>query len=124
MDDISEEELRTHVKNFLKEIKELILAEGLRVKDRVINKESLLKLGLTQKQREDEVLSLSISNYSSGPHKDIYKPGDYWVFGKLIDGIEVYIKLKIAGPPGHEHALCLSFHKSDNPLTYPFSEIE
>ena len=52
---------------------------------------------------------------------DEFKPGYYWVFGKQIDGVEVYIKLKIAGLAGAERAVCLSFHKAERPLSYPFT---
>jgi hypothetical protein len=91
------------------------------MQDRQINKLHLLELGLTAMQREEIVLSLSVLDYSSGPIKDEYKPGDYWVFGKRIEGVEVYIKLKITGHPGTEHAVCFSFHKAEYPLSYPFS---
>ena len=122
MDDVSDEELCRHVIQFLREIKELIHQEGLFIQDRVKNKESLIELGLTSKQRNEEVLSLSVENYCSGPHDDIYAPGIYWVFGKQINNIEVYIKLKIAGQPGEERATCFSFHKAEGSLTYPLSK--
>lgn len=120
MAEISEDELRKFVRQFLEEFKALIYEKGLQVQNRQINKQHLLELGLTAKQREEIVLSLSVLDYSSGPIKDEYKPGDYWVFGKHVDGVEVYIKLKIAGYRGTEHAVCFSFHKSAHPLSYPF----
>ncbi len=116
-----EDELRKFTRQFLDDFKALIYEKGLLVKDRQINERHLLELGLTGRQREEIVLSLSILDYSSGPIKDEYKPGDYWVFGKRIDGIEVYIKLKIAGHLGTEHAVCFSFHKAEHPLSYPFA---
>ena len=122
MDDLSEEELRRYVPEFLAEIKNLILQEGLYVAEHQKNKATLLELGLTGKQREEIVLSLSVEDYCSGPTRDEYKPGNYWVFGKHIDGVEVYIKLKIAGQAGNEHAVCFSFHKSEHPLRYPLTK--
>jgi len=121
MAEISEDELGKFVRQFLEEFKALMYEKGLLVQDRQINKQHLLELGLTAKQREEIVLSLSVLDYSSGPIKDEYKPGDYWVFGKHIDSTEVYIKLKIAGHPGTEHAVCFSFHKSEYPLSYPYA---
>jgi len=121
MDEIPEDELRIYVRQFLDEFKALILENGLIVKERQKNKDALLELGLTGKQREGFVLSLSVLDYSSGPVKDEYRHGDYWVFGTQIDGVEVYIKLEIVGQSGTEHAVCLSFHKADRPLSYPFA---
>jgi hypothetical protein len=60
-------------------------------------------------------------DYSSGPNPDEYHSGDYWVFGKDLDAIEIYIKLKIVSyNNGNERAVCLSFHPSEHPLKYPF----
>ena len=120
MVEIRDDELRKHVRQFLEEFKALIYEKGLFVQDRQINRQDLIELGLTAKQRAEIVLSLSVLDYSSGPIKDEYKPGDYWVFGKHIGEAEVYIKLKIAGQNGAEHAVCLSFHKSVRPLSHPF----
>ena len=117
-----DDELNKFVRQFLTELKALIYEKGLIVKDHVKNRDSLLELGLTGKQREEIVLSLSVSDYNSGPIKDEYKPGYYWVFGKQIDRFEVYIKLKIAEQPGAEHAICLSFHKAEWTLNYPFDK--
>ncbi len=88
--------------------------------DRVKNRDSLFDLGLTGKQREEIVLELSVLDYSSGPIEDEYKPGLYWVFGKQVEGVEIYIKLKITEHHGKEYASCFSFHKSERPLSYPF----
>ena len=79
-------------------------------------------MGLTASQREEIVLSLSVMDYSAGPIKDEYKTGDYWVFGKQIEGDEIYIKLKIANHHGTEYAVCYSFHKSEYPMSYPFTK--
>ena len=121
MDENLEDELRKFVRQFLDEFKALIYENGLLVIGRQINRDHLLESGLTAKQREEIVLSLSVLDFSSGPTKDEYKPGYYWVFGKQIDGVEVYIKLKIAGLAGAERAVCLSFHKAERPLSYPFT---
>ena len=82
----------------------------------------MLELGLTDNQRKKIILSLSVLDYNAGPIKDIYKSGDYWIFGKTIDRDEVYIKLKIVEQNDEEYAICLSFHKSEKPLRYPFKD--
>jgi hypothetical protein len=122
MNEIPEEELRRDVHQFLIEFKSLILEKGLIVTERMVNRDLLLELGLTKEQREEIVCSLSVLDYSSGPIRDEYKPGHYWVFGKQVEGSEVYIKLKIAGSAGEEYAVCISFHKSERPLRYPFEK--
>jgi len=122
MDDKSKDELRKFVRQFLDEFKVLIYENKLRINDRLKNKDSLLELGLTGNQRKEIILSLSVLDYNSGPIKDIYKSGDYWVFGKIIDSVELYIKLKIVEQDDEEYAVCLSFHKSENPLRYPFKD--
>jgi hypothetical protein len=120
MDEIPKDELFRFIHQFLNEFKALIYEKGLHVKDRQINQRHLLELGLTARQREEIVLSLSVLDYNSGPIKDEYNPGDYWVFGKKIDDVEIYIKLKIAGSPGMEQAVCFSFHKAEYPMNYPY----
>ena len=120
MDEISEEELKKYVKQFLKELKDLIYEKGLIVWNLGRNRISLLELGLTIVQRKEIILSLSVEDYSSGPVKDKNYPGDYWVFGKQVGSVEIYIKLKIAGEAGEEHAICYSFHEAERPLQYPF----
>jgi hypothetical protein len=122
MNDIPKDELRNFVRQFLEEFKSLVLENGLYVIDRLINRDALLELGLTDKQRSEIILSISVMEFNSGPIKDQYKSGVYWVFGKKIDSVEVYIKLKIIEYSGKEHAVCLSFHKSDHPLKYPFAD--
>lgn len=118
--DESDAELANYVRQFLYEFKSSILEKNLIVRDRVKNKESLLELGLTAKQREEIILALSILDYSAGPIKDELKAGDMWVFGTHIEGVEIYIKLKLAGRTGNEYPICFSFHKSEYPLSYPF----
>ena len=118
---ITENELEKHVRQFLKEFKSLVDQNGLIVKDRQKNQNSLLEMGLTARQRKDIILSLSVQDYCDGPRDDKYEPGQLWIFGKHVDGEEVYIKLKIAESRGEEYAVCFSFHKSESPLSYPFS---
>jgi hypothetical protein len=80
----------------------------------------LADLGVTRKSCVDEILSLSVEDYSSGPDPDHGAPGEIWVFGVSINGVEVYIKLKLAEYEGHPIPKCLSFHRANEPLYYPF----
>ncbi len=107
---------------FLKEFKEIATqGRGLDIVDRKENLHSLSKLGLTKKNCKNEILSLSVSNYSSGPKPDKDKPGYVWEFGKKIKGKEIYIKLKIADVDTAKIAKCISFHEAEHPIDYPLT---
>jgi hypothetical protein len=45
-----------------------------------------------------------------------------WVFGKHLEGVEIYIKLRIAEFSDMERAVCVSFHRAEYPLDYPLAE--
>ena len=61
------------------------------------NMETLARLGITWMDARDEIRSLRVSDYFSGPSPDNDRPGsDYiWVFKKLVLGHMIYIKFKI-----------------------------
>ena len=96
---------------FLVEFKQIAAVQGVDLVPRKSTRPTLLQLGLTKRNVKDILLSLSVSNYCKGPEDDRDRPGEIWVFGILIKGKEIYIKLKIAK--------CLSFHIADFPLNYP-----
>ena len=113
---MADDELRGYIKDFLQEFKELINEGKLITADRVNNRNALTDLGLTDTQRREEILSLSVEDYFAGPKDDKYRAGDqYWEFGKKINGAEVYIKLKLR----NDWAVCLSFHRAEYPISYP-----
>jgi hypothetical protein len=75
-------------------------------------------LGFTQLDVQNEILRLDSNNYVEGPQPDDKgRPGKVWVFGKVIEHEEIYIKLKmgITGQP-----TCISFHIAEKPMNYPF----
>lgn len=58
-----------------------------------------------------------------GPEDDIDMPGeDVWIFGAKVHGIEHYIKLKINRLDQDDCLVCISFHKSERPLQYPYAD--
>lgn len=117
MDDLGES-----IKAFLVEFKEIVINRGLDVIPRVENMEALAELGLTKKNRKNEILTLSVEDYCSGPEPDDERPGHVWVFGKQINGVNVYIKLKIAQAGEKKIAKCLSFHAAKFPMCFPYKE--
>ncbi len=121
MEGFSEEELRRQILNFLKDFKELMGQGHYFVKEHHKNIQTLKDLGINARIRDEIILSVALEDYSSGPNPDEYHPGYYWTFGKNLDAVEIYIKLKIVSyNNGNESAVCFSFHSSENPLKYPF----
>jgi hypothetical protein len=104
---------------FLKEFKQLVQEGNLYVVNRLEHQKSLVDLGLTKEACKVEILGLSVTDYCMGPQPDKDRAGDIWVFGKKIEGQEVYIKLKIAQVGPHKIAKCISFHAAKFPLDYP-----
>lgn len=119
MDEFKKDEIR----NFLKEFKEIASkGRGIDVIPRRENIENLAQLGLTKKNRNEEIMTLSLTNYCKGPEPDKDKPGEIWIFGKQVGNKEIYIKLKIAQVGEEKIAKCLSFHTPKFPLCYPYKE--
>ena len=112
---------RAFVAKFLKEFKKIATeGRGIDFIPRNKNRDALLKLGLTKKNAKQEILSLSVDDYCSGPEPDKDRGGEIWEFGKTLEGKEVYIKLKIAQAGKEEIAKCISFHPPNFPLIFPF----
>jgi len=75
---------------------------------------ALIELGLTKEQRQEIILSLTPEDYCEGPTPDREGPGMWWVFGKIEEGREIYIRLKVTHAP-----ICFSFHPAEQSLQYP-----
>lgn len=110
----------SEIESFLKQLKEKILVFDLAFRSREKNLQALADLDITPNERKEHILALNCQDYYSGPNKDTETPGapNYYIFGKSINGTEVYIKLSI-GRPG-KMVDCISFHPTDFPLQYPF----
>lgn len=88
-----------------------------------VNREKNLKditdLGITPEQSIEIIQELTYKNYVSGPLKDNdYLDRDVWVFGCQINEHETYIKL--SSYFSCNVAKCISFHKSEHSLIYPY----
>lgn len=75
-------------------------------------------LGITKKNLEDILLGLSVANFFKGPVQDGSHSGELWEFGKNMDGVDVFIKLKVV--KDLNLAKCISFHIAKYPMQYPF----
>lgn len=108
------------VASFLQELKRIITTgRGLDFIPRPENNQTIRDLGFTRKNVEAEILALSADDYCEGPLPDRDRPGSVWIFGRRINGKEIYIKLKIAQTSNVKIAKCISFHQANYPLTYP-----
>lgn len=64
-------------------------------------------------------MSLEWKDYSDGPITDrLNNLAEMWVFGKDVDGTEVYIKITMGKP--NSNTICISFHEAEYPMSYPF----
>ena len=111
---------KQQVSTFLNEFKSLITRNCFQFVQRLETNKAAISLGLTNELAKREILNLSVVDYSSGPDADKVRPGDVWIFGKEINGCEVYIKLKIYVVGVTKYAKCISFHEADYSLNHPF----
>ena len=84
------------------------------------NIETVAALEFTMEDVKREILSLSVTDYCSGPMDDSEIRGEVWIFGKAISDKEVYIKLKLWSDKTGKRLRVLSFHWAEKLLIYPF----
>jgi hypothetical protein len=86
--------------------------------DRGKNSQTLLDLEITRDQRNKVLKALVVEDYSEGPLPEkLYCGADMWVFGKIVKGEEIYIKITM-GTAGAK-TICISFHIAEHPMNYP-----
>lgn len=86
------------------------------------NAQTLLDLELSVKDRKAVLEKLKVEDYAQGPLEEkLYGGNDMWVFGVQVKGVELYIKISI-GMQGQQ-VLCISFHKAEAPIVYPFKKM-
>ncbi len=86
------------------------------------NEQTLYELGLTIRQRAEEVRQLTYKDYFNGPSVDHRTENEeWWEFGKMVYNQEVYIKIKVyTSDSGKRIGKCMSFHFPKNPINYPY----
>lgn len=108
------------VRDFLLEFKRVATgSRGIDIVPRPEIRPTLVQLGLTKANLKEILLGLSVTDYCQGPEPDRDRPGNLWIFGREIEGHEVYIKLKVAQAGDKQIAKCISFHIARYPLKYP-----
>lgn len=81
-------------------------------KDKHKNVQTMSELGISFKDCEEHLLKLTLEDYVEGPTDDSTVFGaKRWVFRKIIEGREMYIRLRI--DTDNEEAICESFHFSE-----------
>jgi hypothetical protein len=117
--------LKDEVSRFLKEFKILAQSDFDFIERREFNK-SASAIGLTRDDCFDLIMQLQTNDYEGGPKEDRDRPNEYlWEFGMTLDGIEIYIKLKVVNiqmrnGSSKKFARCFAFHRASFPLKRPF----
>ena len=111
--------LKGEVEVFLTAFKQKIEVFGILFRDDwPKNRTALIDLELSRLERLEIVKSIKVEDYSEGPLTDELNLGsEMWVFGKDVNGDEVYIKVTLGGFNGR--TICISFHKAEHPMNYP-----
>ena len=114
---------RQDVVEFLNLFKSATMLGYLHVRDREKNMQALVDLGVTPSERKELILGLTPEDYMAGPKPDDTDPEkEVWEFGANVQGVEVYIKLRLARDPRKRnvyHATVWSFHPAEFPMRYP-----
>lgn len=111
---------KEEIEHFLRDFKYKLGFWGLFIRsDRDKNFKTLTALEFRVDDVKKELNELGVTHYSEGPVKEtLYNGADMWVFGKLIQSKEVYIKISMGQPS--DKVICISFHFSDYSMTYPY----
>lgn len=111
--------IEKEVSSFLKSFKEnMKIWDVIFRDDRGKNMATLVDLELRPIERKKVLENLKIKDYSEGPLIDnLHKGADMWVFGKLIKGKEVYIKITMGTM--NNSVICISFHIAEYNMNYP-----
>lgn len=104
------------IKSFLQDFKAKLQIWGVIFLDhRGKNVQALLDLDIAPVYREQVLRELQVADYHEGPKRDTLSGGaDMWIFGKIIKGQEVYIKITL-GFAGAQ-VICISFHIAEHPM--------
>lgn len=87
--------------------------------ERKKNTLALLDLELTPAKRKQIIESIKVEDFSQGPLDDkLYGIASLWVFGKFVNKTEVYIKISLGR--FDSKVICISFHRAEHPMRYPF----
>ena len=112
------------IEKFLNEFKQKVeIFDIIFYDDRGKNIDTLATLDIIPNQRKEIIKKITVTDYSEGPITNLLdKLGDLWVFGKEVNGQEVYIKICYGLP--NRQTICISFHIAEYPMKYPYKKIK
>ena len=92
----------------------------LRFVERDKNIASMAEIGILQRDVPGILRTVQASDYCEGPlDDDKGQNKSWWVFGPEHEGETLYVKVCLVRKNGSQ-VECLSFHKAERPLIYPF----
>ena len=89
---------------------------GIIYLDRDKNEEALKALGIIPKARDEIVRQLKSDDYVETLSADFFN--EMWVFGRDVDGTELYIKIALGRP--NSQTVCISFHLAEHQIKYAY----
>lgn len=106
------------VKNFLSSMNVKIDIYGMVFADRQRCQETMRMLGINEIVAKSIIKSPDATDFSKYFDDTTQWGCDLWAFGKDINGEGTYIKIGLGLP--NRQTVCVSFHKADFPIQYPF----
>ena len=106
------------VKSFLDSINVKIDIYGMVFADRQRCQETMRMLGISETVAKSIIKTLDATDFSKYFEDTSQWGCDLWAFGKDVNGEEIYIKIGLGLP--NRQTICVSFHKADFPIQYPF----
>jgi len=115
---------KKEVEAFLREMRDKISVFDIAFRPRDKNTDTLAELDIIPNDRINFLKKLSFENYYTGPNEDTHDPNkpNYYEFGILIKGVEVYIKISLGLES--KRVDCMSFHIAKRRISYPLKNEE
>lgn len=130
---------RSAVKDFLEQMNSVLSSDSFNIDrdfhfqrireadeddDEYTNENTMLELGYDTSDVVEELKTLGLENYSESIVDNVADGFKiFFVFGKKINGRDVYIKVRMKQrkKTGDEFVFCISFHFARHPITiYPY----
>ncbi len=107
------------VRQFLSQFQTKLTIFNIVFVDREKNRNALMELGITSNMRLEVIKNLVVEDYSHTITDNLlYGYGEMWVFGKDLNGEEIYIKISLG--KANKSTICISFHKAEQKMAYPY----
>lgn len=110
---------RHEVEKFLEEIRvkyESGVLSLYYLNDREKNAQALLDLEIPPNKRTEIIMTLKPEDFYRIEEGKYLEQFEMYAFGKMLKDIEIYIKISIT----ERSVICISFHKAEFPIDYPF----